>query len=190
MKKSTPATMDALSLSWSTISFNVNATQVEVETRVLETVDLSLEAAVTLGTLYFDYGLLRPIIRSVFKRLFGGERDDQRGPHYEEGSLRVLLHCLTEKRFLEIFEDYESGKMKDHLQEEFILAGIMVTGLSVEIDNMEEVSKRKKAINKRYYSGNILAVKYMVLILPWLLFDMYKSLHELGLTQNAIYVTM
>ena len=180
----------SLSLSWGTISFNINATQVEVATRVLETVDLSIEAAVTLGTLYFGYRLLRPIIRAVFKRLFGGERDDQRGPDYEEGSLRVLLHCLTAKRFLEIFEDYESGKMKDRLEEEFTLAGIMVTGLSVGIDNMEEVSKTKKAINKRYCSGNTLAVKYLVLIFPWLLFDMYKSLHELGLTQNAIYVTM
>ncbi len=49
------------------------------------------------------------------------------------GSLHVKLHCFTDERFLEVFADYESGKMKTRLQEEFTQCRIEIEGLKIEI---------------------------------------------------------
>jgi hypothetical protein len=56
----------------------------------------------------------------------------------------------TAERFLEVWEDYESGGITKRLQKEFSEVGIEVEGLKVEIENMEEVENTKAAINKRY----------------------------------------
>ena len=106
--------------------------------------------AVSLGALYVGYKLVRPLIESAVKRGLGGERDDQEVRDIRPGSLHVLLHCFTDERFLEVLADYESGRMKERLQEEFSQIGIKVEGLKVEIENMVEVNERKEAINKRY----------------------------------------
>jgi hypothetical protein len=107
--------------------------------------------AVTLGAIYAGYRLLSPLIDVAVKRAFGGEREDQNVEDIEPGSsLHVLLRCFTDKRFLEVLADYESGRIKERLQEEFSQIGIKTEGLKVEIENMEEVNKIKAAINKRY----------------------------------------
>ena len=106
--------------------------------------------AVSLGALYVSYKLVRPLIETAVKRGLGGERDDQEVRGIRPGSLHILLHCLTDERFLEVLADYESGRMKERLQEEFSQIGIKVEGLKVEIENMAEVNERKEAINKRY----------------------------------------
>ena len=106
--------------------------------------------AVSLGALYVGYKLVKPLIETAVKRGLGGERDDQEVRGIRPGSLHVLLHCFTDERFLEVLADYESGRMKERLQEEFSQIGIKVEGLKVEIENMVEVNETKEAINKRY----------------------------------------
>ena len=106
--------------------------------------------AVSLGALYLGYKLVRPLIETAVTRGLGGERDDQEVRDIRPGSLHVLLRCFTDERFLEVLADYESGRMKERLQEEFSQIGIKVEGLKVEIENMVEVNETKEAINKRY----------------------------------------
>ena len=100
-------------------------------------------AAVTLGTIYAGYKLIAKAIDGAISRGLGGERDDQEIRDIKPGSLRVLLHCFTDQRFLEVLKDFESGTMKDRLEKEFLEIGIKLEGLKVEIDNIEEVKKRK-----------------------------------------------
>ena len=156
MAASASAGTGALSvgLTWNLLSIKISTDNVEIAHEVLESTKVVIpavsKAAVTLGALYGGYRLLRPVIEGVVKKCLGGERDDQRDPDMKPGSLRVLLHCLTDKRFLEILKDFESGRMKRRLQEEFFQAEIIVTGLKVEIENFEEVYKTKEVINNRY----------------------------------------
>ena len=133
------------------VEFHISTDSVEVARELLGKESASFAGKTESGTLGALYEMLRPVIEGVVKRSVGGERDDQEDPDIKPGSLRVFLHCLTDERFLEVLKDYESGKMKERLQEEFSKAGIKVTGLKVEIRNIEEVNKTKEAINKRYY---------------------------------------
>jgi hypothetical protein len=48
-----------------------------------------------------------------------------------------------------VWRYYESGKMKERLQEEFSQSGIEVEGLKIEIENLEEVNETKRAIESR-----------------------------------------
>ena len=132
---------------------NIATDNVEVAQDVLKTVRVVGKTVVALGALYVGYKLLKPVIESAVKRGLGGERDDQDVRGIRPGSLRVQLHCSTDERFLEVLADYESGRMKERLQEEFLQVGIKVEGLKVEIENMVEVNETKKAINNRYNRG-------------------------------------
>ena len=157
MAEAVPAVKDAIriSASWGNIAIEISTENVEVAQEVLKNIreavkDVS-KAAATLGALYLGYKLLRPIVDGVVRRGLGGERYDQEIGDIRPGSLHVLLRCLTEERFLEVLEDYESVRMKERLQKEFSQVGIKVDGLKVKIENMEEVNKTKEAIvNKRY----------------------------------------
>ena len=100
--------------------------------------------AVTLGAIYAGYKLITKAIDGAVSRGLGGERDDQEIRDIKPGSLHVLLHCFTDQRLLEVLEDFESGKMKERLEKEFSEIGIEVEGLRVEIDNIQEVKKRKE----------------------------------------------
>ena len=100
--------------------------------------------AVTLGAIYAGYKLIAKAIDGAVSRGLGGERDDQEIRDIKPGSLHVLLHCFTDQRLLEVLEDFESGRMKERLQKEFSEIGIEVEGLRVEIDNIQEVKKRKE----------------------------------------------
>jgi hypothetical protein len=101
--------------------------------------------AVSLSAIYAGYKLMAKKMDGAVSRSLGGERDDQEIREIKPGSpLHVLLNCFTDQRFLEILEDYECGRMKERLEEEFEKIGIEVEGLKVEIDNMEEVKKRKE----------------------------------------------
>jgi hypothetical protein len=120
-------------------SINIGTDNVQVVREVCKTVT-------TLGALYFGYKLISPIIESVVKKCLGDERDDTEVRRIRPGSLHVLLHCFTDERFLEVLADYESGKMKERLQNEFSQVGIKLEGLKVEIENMVEVNEIKEAI--------------------------------------------
>ena len=102
------------------------------------------------GALYRDCDELRPILETAVKKALGGERDDQEVRNIEPGSLHVLLRCLTDERFLEVLTEYESGRMKERLLEEFSWVEIQVEGLMLEIQNMVKVNETKEAINERY----------------------------------------
>ena len=115
----------------------------------LDVVKEVCKTATKLSALYVGYKLLRPVLEGAVKKALGGERNDQEVRDIKQGSLHVLLHCFTDERFLEVLSDYESGRMKECLLEEFLQVGIKVEGLKVKIENMEEVNKTKMAINKR-----------------------------------------
>jgi hypothetical protein len=137
------------------LSFNISTTNVQVAKYIVGTV---CGTVVTLGSLYAGYHLMKPLIEGAVKRAFGGERDDQEIRDIKPGSLNVLLHCLTVERFLEVLEDYECGRLKERLQEEFLRTGITIEGVKVEILNMEEVRKTKEAINERYVKKNYICI--------------------------------
>ena len=100
--------------------------------------------AVTLGALYTQSALEAKRIDAATTLALGGERDDQKVKEIKPGCLRVLLECFTDKRFLEVIDDVESGRLKERLEKEFLEIGITVGGLQVEIENMEEVKERKE----------------------------------------------
>jgi hypothetical protein len=146
------------SVAWNPLSgdfsINIVTDNVEVARDLCKTVrevtrDVCI-TAVSLGALYVGYKFVRPLIETAVKRGLGGERDDQEVRGIRPGSLHVLLHCFTDERFLEVLADYELGRMKERLQEEFSQIGIKVEGLKVEIENMVQVNETKEAINKRY----------------------------------------
>ena len=119
------------------ISISINSTSAKSVRDVCIT-------AVTLGAIYAGYKLIAKKIDGAVSRGLGGERDDQEIRDIKPGSLHVLLHCFTDQRLLEVLEDFESGRMKERLEKEFSKIGIEVEGLKIEIDNIEEVKKRKE----------------------------------------------
>ena len=100
--------------------------------------------AVTLGALYTQSDGKAEKIKAAITLALGGERPDQKVKETKPGSLHVLLECFTDKRFLEVVDDVESGRLKERLEKEFLNIEIKVDGLQVEIENMEEVKQRKK----------------------------------------------
>ena len=125
----------------------ISTDNVEVAKEVCKTVT---KLGLGLGALYAGYSLLKPIIEGAVIKALGGERKDQDARDIRPGCLHVELHCFTDERFVEVLADYESGRMKERLQEELSQVGIKVEGLKVKIENMVEVVETKKAINARY----------------------------------------
>ena len=143
----------ALAAKGGSFAFKIAADNVELA-RALGDVTVRVihecgNVAVKLGAIYAGYNLLKPIITAAITNAFGGQRDDQDVGEPKPGSLRVLLRCFTDGRFLEVLADYESGGVKQRLQKELAAVGLNVEGLKVEIENMEEVNKRKTAIKER-----------------------------------------
>ena len=127
------------------IEFTISASGVEVVRDVCVTV-------VTLGALYTGYKLLKPLISDAVTTAFGGERNDQEIRNIRSGSLIVLLHCSTDERFLEILEDYESGKLKERLKKEFLTINFHFKEMKVQILNQDEVNQTKDIIGQRCVS--------------------------------------
>ena len=139
---------------WGDMSFNISASSIEVIKEICGTA-VKISAVGTIGTIgaIYGYPLLKTLIDAAVAKAFGGdERDDQEVREIRPGSLHVLLRCFTEARFLEVLEDYESGKMKQRFEKEFLgfrKVGIKTTELVVEIKNMKEVEEKKVAIKER-----------------------------------------
>lgn len=107
-------------------------------------------AEVSLGALYAGCKLTARKIDKAISRGLGGERDDQQIRGIKpSSSVRVLLHCFADERVVEVLEDFDYGRMKEHLKEEFSRIGIEAKGLKVEIENMEELRKIKEMIDQR-----------------------------------------
>ena len=111
---------------------------------------------VTLYTIYKASKLIARAMEGGVNRGLEGPREDQVITEIEPGgSLHVKLHCFTDERFLEVWSDFESGRMKSRLQEEFSEIGIDVEGLKIEIENMEEVDNTRRAIESRQKSQDL-----------------------------------
>ena len=103
----------------------------------------------SIRTVTDSAGITEASIGAVKEAFDDSKRDDQKfGDQWESGSIRFELYCLTDKRFLEVFDGHKSGRIKHRLREEFLKIGIKTTELEVEIENMEEVQKRKKDIER------------------------------------------
>jgi hypothetical protein len=57
---------------------------------------------------------------------------------------------LTDERFIEVLADYDSGKMKNHLRDEFVKIGLDVREPKIKIDNLKEVNVQRAKIINRY----------------------------------------
>ena len=105
------------------------------------------ERDATLGELFDE--LEQPyldVFLCAVKRTFGDDRDDQEFKKLEKERLLVPLNCFTDKRFLEILDDFESGKLKKRLLKEFLIIGLKMEEMEMMIMNMEEVKKTREAI--------------------------------------------
>ena len=60
------------------------------------------------------------------------------------GSLVVVLHCSSSKRFLKFWDDYQLGSVKRRLSKEFSKIGI--EEITVQIENEEHVIKKSEVI--------------------------------------------
>ncbi|XP_028400657.1 uncharacterized protein LOC114523822 [Dendronephthya gigantea] len=128
--------------------FRVTAKHVKVIT------DMNIIADVTLGELIDTMEIINPaVFQKATKRSFGDERDDQEFKKFKKGSLLVPLHCFTDEGFLEVLDDFKSGRLKERLLKEFSLIGVTVEGMEIEIVNMDEVNKTEEAIMKRIKQG-------------------------------------
>ena len=96
---------------------------------------------VSIGVLY-RYPELQSGVLAVLQTVFGDVQN------VTSASLHFSLYC-TDARFLEVLDDYESGKIKLRLEEEFLKVGIKTIELEVMIENMKEVEERKAAIKER-----------------------------------------
>jgi hypothetical protein len=140
-----------LAVQGGNISFSITTDNIQVARELCELAGyVTLGIGVTTLGVLLGYRLFKPLIEDVVNVVFGYRRGDQDDPNTETGSLHVLLHCLTDERFLEVLEDYESGGIKERLQKELSQIGIEVEGLKVEIENMKEVEETRAAIKKRY----------------------------------------
>ena len=133
--------------------FNIAADNVEVarelgDVAVKVTKELG-STAVKLASIYAGYRLLSSVIDGAFKNAFGGQRDDQEIGEPRISSLHVPVRCFTDERFLDVLAHYESGEIKRRLENELEQGGLKVEGLTVEIENMDEVNERKRAIEER-----------------------------------------
>ncbi|XP_028403175.1 interferon-induced very large GTPase 1-like [Dendronephthya gigantea] len=105
---------------------------------------------VTLSGIYAIYQYksrqLKLTMKGAIDKGLGGEREDQEVSDILPGKLHVALQCFTGKRFLEVLNDFKSGRIKERLEKEFLDIGIETEELVVEIRNIEEVEERAAAI--------------------------------------------
>ena len=102
-------------------------------------------AAVGLYALYNSSDSTKEKITSILKNTFEGFINGRIDPeilNISEGSLRVILCCYSPQSFLQFLDDYETGRVKEHLNEEFSKIGI--GNVILEIANAEEIKEKKK----------------------------------------------
>ena len=102
-----------------------------------------------LREIYRSSKIVRQIIDGAVLKSLGGARDDQEIQNVNPEYLQVLVQCSTDERFVDILKDYDFGRMKNRLREEFSNIGFEVKGLVINIENIEEVNANKIKILKR-----------------------------------------
>ena len=117
-----------------------------------------IASVTTLGLFYIHrrYPVPRPAIenpdvlklvtalRKVLERKEAGQTDPE-VTRMEGGSILVELVCKTEQSFLRFMEDFEKGKIKDKIEEEFGRIGNKER-LDVTITNLDDVQQNVNAI--------------------------------------------
>ena len=115
------------------ISYNIGSGfSIDISSDMVKAAKEVCETAMTLGALYVDYQLLRPLVNAAVRKALGG-----------------VLYRSTDERFLEVLWDYESGALKGHSQQEFLQARIKLKELKGEIENKAQVNEKKEVIEKR-----------------------------------------
>ena len=117
-------------------------------------------SALSLGALYILPSVGKAIYSAIEVAVLGSKiwKKIPEIRNITAGCLQFEVRCFTEEIFLEILRDYESGKIKERLEEEFVRIGIKTKGLEVKILNSEEVERTKTAIEKRYAGKWFLSV--------------------------------
>ena len=105
-------------------------------------------AGVAAGGLYALYNSIVWIKKKIMSILtnifqgFVGRRIDPKILNISKGSLRVMLCCYSPQSVLQFLDDYETGRVKERLNEEFSKIGI--GNVILEIANAEEIKEKKK----------------------------------------------
>ena len=130
-----------LSVSASTTGFSVS---VKIDNTILAGV-LGV-GALSLGAYYLSRR--RPVENAIRNGLENRNEAGVVDPevrNIEEGSILVELHCHSEHSFIKFVEDFEAGKVKRRLEEEFTKIGFQEE-LRVTIENADEVYKRVEVV--------------------------------------------
>ena len=111
-----------------------------------------LRTGLAAGCLYALYNSndstkekIRSILTNICEGLVDG-RIDPRILYISQGSLRVILRCYSRQSFLQFLDDYETGRVKERLDEEFTKTGI--GNVTLEIANAEEIKEKKKNLGR------------------------------------------
>ena len=113
-----------------------------------ETINLN---GARLQDIYRKNKIVKQLLDGVVLKVFDSARNDQEVQNINSEYPRVLVQCFTDERFVEVLADYDSGRMKNRLEEEFLKIGLDVQELQIVIENQEEVNVRKARILSRYY---------------------------------------
>ena len=134
------------------ISFSAGEFKFIIDADRATTRDILMAGSVVVVSLSAMYGIYKYVIskepefNAAVNEGLGGDRADQQMGDIKPGSLHVLLHCFTDERFLQVLEEYQSGKIKKRLEEKFSDIGIKTEGLVVDIENIKEVEEKAAAI--------------------------------------------
>ncbi len=104
-----------------------------------------------LRDIYSKNKIVKQLLDGVVLKVLGGARNDQEVQNGNSEYLHVLVQCFTDERFVEVLADYDSGRMKNRLKEEFLKIGLDVQELQIIIENQEEVNLLKARILSRYF---------------------------------------
>ena len=102
-----------------------------------------------LRDVYRRNKMVSQLLDGVVLKVLGGARDDQDVQNIKCEYFRVLVQCFTDERFVDLLADYDSGRMKNGLKQEFLKLGLDVPELQIVIDNQEDVNVHKARILNR-----------------------------------------
>ena len=85
------------------------------------------------------------ILRSICEGFVNGRIDPQLLDIFK-GSLRVILRRYSRQSFLQFLDDYETGRVKERLNEEYSKIGI--GNVILEIANAKEIEEKKKNLGR------------------------------------------
>ena len=105
-----------------------------------------------LRDVYRRNKMVSQLLDGAVLKVLGGARDDQDVQSIKCEYFRVLVQCFTDERFADFLADYDSGRMKNLLKQEFLKIGLDVPELQIVIKNLEDVNVHKARILSRYHA--------------------------------------